>query len=936
MSRANRTYVCLSCFLKSGRQSFSTNRRTASNANPPSKSPSSSPQSIIFNAQIQPSPHHLQKPLADALEEKKSGAVGSRDGQSQDAPKPGSTTRKVGGLAPRVTSNAVGDGLKLEASETGRLRRLEGLLKKVSAGATIGPANSLPVGEAVKQSLGTLYLEERAVLTRLVKAYGDRDLTGLSSEIRRISQIGSKKPVKEESLQKLVKDIQEAEFFGISLAYKAEPAAKTTPNPTSVDDEQEKNVDAPEESRKGRRRRVRMLPSKASGVQGAPNRSARAKLEVEKPTRVSRVSARGGKAQEALGMRAIEKEKKRVALEQARLRIAARKKATDGTGTSPLKTPGVVPDPFSKLEADQLRTVKAENLAITPLDEDVFPVPGLSHDLSRVLFNPGVYQLQDPRSRVYNFDPYLQHIMPVTEFDFNALKDYITSSKDDTLSKIASQRGRKYLGSSSSMTGMLVHFHFLLSHWREINLNTLSRGFPEKLTSFTAIQRAPSAIFLRYKDGHYAIDADKEHDSANILMSLGRSLEKLFTLEKDEFERYRKSNQTEFSEEERSVPESYHYSEMGNFLMRSQLDAHDPRLPGTGMFDLKTRAVVSIRMNTTRHEDGLGYEIKERYGGWESYEREFFDMIRSAFLKYSLQVRMGRMDGIFVAFHNVERIFGFQYVSLPELDLHLHGQSDTTLGDQEFKISLAMLDEVFERATQKYPEQSLRFHFETRNTVTPLMYIFAEPVDEEDIRKIQESKKDEIAEIEKRIFGMAGTQTASLESDDDTESESSLPSTNSSTNGADAALFDSIGKPLEDSMKSSNSSSNDSSSNVSSEPKEEPKEVLGMILTIRNKVNGQVVLRPKDLEASDKWTVDYTLVEIERTSRAQDLYKACKNRRKVEFSRNDAEQDVAANYYLRKLREITRRGAKWRREQDELDRGREAVVLYGTGRGAEA
>jgi len=936
MSRANRTYVCLSCFLKSGRQSFSTNRRTASNANPPSKSPSSSPQSIIFNAQIQPSPHHLQKPLADALEEKKSGAVGSRDGQSQDAPKPGSTTRKVGGLAPRVTSNAVGDGLKLEASETGRLRRLEGLLKKVSAGATIGPANSLPVGEAVKQSLGTLYLEERAVLTRLVKAYGDRDLTGLSSEIRRISQIGSKKPVKEESLQKLVKDIQEAEFFGISLAYKAEPAAKTTPNPTSVDDEQEKNVDAPEESRKGRRRRVRMLPSKASGVQGAPNRSARAKLEVEKPTRVSRVSARGGKAQEALGMRAIEKEKKRVALEQARLRIAARKKATDGTGTSPLKTPGVVPDPFSKLEADQLRTVKAENLAITPLDEDVFPVPGLSHDLSRVLFNPGVYQLQDPRSRVYNFDPYLQHIMPVTEFDFNALKDYITSSKDDTLSKIASQRGRKYLGSSSSMTGMLVHFHFLLSHWREINLNTLSRGFPEKLTSFTAIQRAPSAIFLRYKDGHYAIDADKEHDSANILMSLGRSLEKLFTLEKDEFERYRKSNQTEFSEEERSVPESYHYSEMGNFLMRSQLDAHDPRLPGTGMFDLKTRAVVSIRMNTTRHEDGLGYEIKERYGGWESYEREFFDMIRSAFLKYSLQVRMGRMDGIFVAFHNVERIFGFQYVSLPELDLHLHGQSDTTLGDQEFKISLAMLDEVFERATQKYPEQSLRFHFETRNTVTPLMYIFAEPVDEEDIRKIQESKKDEIAEIEKRIFGMAGTQTASLESDDDTESESSLPSTNSSTNGADAALFDSIGKPLEDSMKSSNSSSNDSSSNVSSEPKEEPKEVLGMILTIRNKVNGQVVLRPKDLEASDKWTVDYTLVEIERTSRAQDLYKACKNRRKVEFSRNDAEQDVAANYYLRKLREITQRGAKWRREQDELDRGREAVVLYGTGRGAEA
>jgi hypothetical protein len=34
--------------------------------------------------------------------------------------------------------------------------------------------------------------------------------------------------------------------------------------------------------------------------------------------------------------------------------------------------------------------------------------------------------------------------------------------------------------------------------------------------------------------------------------------------------------------------------------MRSQLDAYDPRLPGTGMFDLKTRAAVSIRMESTK------------------------------------------------------------------------------------------------------------------------------------------------------------------------------------------------------------------------------------------------------------------------------------------------------------------------------------------------
>ena len=933
MSPANRAYVCLSCVLKTGRHYFSTNPRPASNSKPTPKP--SSPQSIIFDAAIQPSPHHLQKPPADTSEEADSVASGSGERQSQDVAASKSPVKKIGGHVPRSIPNVLSDGLRLEASETGRLRRLEGLLKKVSAGAKTGPSANLPVSEAVQQSLGTLYLEERAVLMRLVKAYGDRDLTGFSSEINRISQLGSKKPVKEENLQKLVKDIQGAEFFGISLNYKADSTAKTTPNSKLVQNDSEKKADEPEESRKGRRRRIRASSSNPSGVQGAASpQNTNLKPELAKSRRVL---SRG----RALDLsRATEREEKKIAREKARLRLAARKATADGIGAHPgkkSKKVAVTPDPFSKLEPDQLQTIKAEELVISPVDENILPVPRLSHDLSRVLFNPGVYQLQDPRSRVFNFDPYLQHIMPVTEFDFNALKDYITSSKDDTLSKIASARGRKYVGSSSSMTGMLVHFHFLLSQWREINTATLSRGFPEKLTSFTTIQRAPSAVFLRWKDGHYAIDADKEHDSANILMSLGRSLEKLFTLEKDEFERYRKSNQTEFSEEERSVPESYHYSEMGKFLMRSQLDAHDPRLPGTGMFDLKTRAVVSIRMNTSRHEEGLGYQIKQRFGGWESYEREFFDMIRSAFLKYSLQVRIGRMDGIFVAFHNVERIFGFQYVSLPELDLHLHGQSDTTLGDQEFKVSLAMLEEVFERATQKYPEQSLRFHFETRNTMTPFMYIFAEPVGEEGIAAIQDSKKEEIAEIEKRILGMAGAQTARLENDDDAESQSSIPSSNSASTDANGASLDSIGKPLEDYMKSPESNPNDTSSPSSAtEPPPEIKEVLGMVLTIRNKVNGQVVSRPTDLESSDKWMVEYTLTEIDRPGRARELYSACKNRRRLELSKSNAEQDTAANYYLRKIKEITQQSAKWRKEQDELDKGKEAVVLYGAGRGKEA
>ncbi|MCJ1378796.1 hypothetical protein MMC17_001895 [Xylographa soralifera] len=418
------------------------------------------------------------------------------------------------------------------------------------------------------------------------------------------------------------------------------------------------------------------------------------------------------------------------------------------------KSEAVESETEQKILKSDIKHINAHDYTISALDIQRPAVPSLSYGLDRVLFNPGVYHLQDPRSRVYNFDPYLQSIMPVSEFDFTALKEYITSSQDTSLKEIAQEHGKRYIGSTSSMTGVLAHFHFLLSQWREINTTMMSRGFPDKLTSFTLIQRCPSAIFLRWKDGTYAIDADKEFATSNILSMLGKAMEKLLTLNTDDFERYRKSNPDQLSQEERIEPEAFHYSTMGDFLMRSQLDAHDPRLPGTGMFDLKTRAVVAIRMDTQNPEQGSSYEIKERFGEFESFEREYFDMIRSAFLKYSLQVRMGRMDGIFVAFHNTERIFGFQYISLEEMDLTLHGQSDTALGDQEFKLSLELLNQVLDRATEKFPEQSVRIHFETRDATTPFMYIFAEPVTEDEVNELQSRNQAKIEEFERELLGL--------------------------------------------------------------------------------------------------------------------------------------------------------------------------------------
>lgn len=575
--------------------------------------------------------------------------------------------------------------------------------------------------------------------------------------------------------------------------------------------------------------------------------------------------------------------------------------STEPTAPQPRKA-DLVKDSIAQFDPQMAQRLNASGLTIQAVTTVEKPqVPTLAHDLARVLFNPGVYHLQDPRSGVYNFDPSLQRLLPVTEFNFDALNPYVTSSEDQKLRKLALENKKRYMGSSSSMNGILTHLHYLLSQFRELNTSTLSRAFYDQPTSFTSLQKCPSALFLRFKDGIYAIDADKEFDSATLLMELGKSMEKLLTLPKERFEEYRRDRRAEAQGQKTKVlaePEAFHYCVQGDIIMRSQLDAYDHRLPGSGMFDLKTRAVVSIRMNARRHEEGLGYQIKSRYGEWESYEREYYDMIRNAFLKYSLQARMGRMDGMFVTYHNIERIFGFQYIPLSELDLHLHGQEHRVLGDKEFQLSVRLINEIFDRVTNRFPAKSLRFHFETRSALQsdpgPSMYIFAQPFEEAEVDSIQESRKKEVAAIQSRILD---TSIPAVTAEDFSETN------------------------VEDDPEGRNEelTSNTQKTN-------EGRPIFAATLKIRNVVNGLIVPRPLDLGTEDDWMVDYEFIEHSE-AHAKALLIACQNRRKSMQNLANNE-NVVANAYFRRLKAISEQGAEWRKEQDELEAQRGQKLLY--------
>ncbi|KAG8214887.1 hypothetical protein J3R82DRAFT_10058 [Butyriboletus roseoflavus] len=380
------------------------------------------------------------------------------------------------------------------------------------------------------------------------------------------------------------------------------------------------------------------------------------------------------------------------------------------------------------------------------------PIAQLAHGLDRVLFNPGVYWLRDPRSRIYNFTPWLESIPAVTDFAFERVTGFIKSSTDNDLWKIAKQHKRPFAGSTSSLTGLLSHCYFLISSDKEVDTRSLSRAFLHQPTNFTPGQRMPTSVVLNYKEGVWLIDSDKmeELGEKNVLTWMGTMLEKFLTASEGEFKKLLRSA-PDVEEDFDAKREAYRYAMSDRFVMRSQLDCFDPRLPGTGVFDIKTRAAVPIRLDILNYEENSGYLIKTLTGPLESFEKEYYDLIRSAFLKYSFQARIGNMDGVLVAYHNTARIFGFQYVSLEEMEERLYGSGN---GMRVFDKCVSLLERVLSDVVSIYGERSVKCTFETRE-LSQELNVWIQPVEwDEQV----EGKPCPITELDVRVVSYLDDQ----------------------------------------------------------------------------------------------------------------------------------------------------------------------------------
>ena len=156
-----------------------------------------------------------------------------------------------------------------------------------------------------------------------------------------------------------------------------------------------------------------------------------------------------------------------------------------------------------------------------------------------------MHLLRDPRTNVYNYDPFLKSISQPEEFNFDAIPKFVPPSLDKSLHAAAHKFESKFVSSTSSIAPSMSHFYFLISGLKAMNLsNRFTGGFEDEPQTFTQMCRSPTGIHLRphrlnNSEGLIrSIVTEKAivKEEPTILMQLGNIMEKLLTHSKNEFE----------------------------------------------------------------------------------------------------------------------------------------------------------------------------------------------------------------------------------------------------------------------------------------------------------------------------------------------------------------------------------------------------------------
>lgn len=253
------------------------------------------------------------------------------------------------------------------------------------------------------------------------------------------------------------------------------------------------------------------------------------------------------------------------------------------------------------------------------------------------------------------------------------------------------------------------------------------------------------------------------------------------------------------------------------------------------------------------------------------------------------------------------------------------------------------------------------------------MYVFAEPVSEERADEIQSTGVQAGKEWARRVVGVGKNDSEAKEewqdlqeevdeqvSEDsaaEKEAEPAVPSqeveaktatdTEAATTEADTSPSLSAAATEESTVDDTASSTQSASSaaeeptttTIASSPRTPPAQrpsgpLAGWVVTIRNKVNGQYVTRPENLESEDNWAIEYHMREI-APDEVWALYNKTLDRRHALIGQDDEHTDQRLESYRKVIQRYASRGRKWRTQQDAIDEQRGVGVFKPLGPGTE-
>jgi hypothetical protein len=181
------------------------------------------------------------------------------------------------------------------------------------------------------------------------------------------------------------------------------------------------------------------------------------------------------------------------------------------------------------------------------------------------------------------------------------------------------------------------------------------------------------------------------------------------------------------------------------------------------------------------------------------------------------------------------------------------------------------------------------------------MYVFAEPVTEDEAEAIQNRGEKDQREFARSVVGLERDSTdgqsawQELQSNVDREVDQGETATEQQAENTKAVEEFSENEEL--------------SENKNEGP------LIGWTLTVRSKVNGDYVDRPENLQDQDSWELEYHIKEI-GNNMLWKSYNAIKERRSKLAPNQGTTESL--EHYRDLIKRYTKRGRAWRAKQDQL------------------